>query len=337
MVLLFINYCVAQSVGNAKVHIEMKTKRSDTFKLFSTMYDENEVKVLTKINNEVFETTITVTKPDVYMFRNYKKGESTNYNGTIYLEPGYDLQVFIDEKNSENPFIVTGIGSIENQILIKRDKINLNMESFTKSLLESNTSVDKVHQLFNSKYDDLLKSAEYESCSATFKSTFQKLLGWDFNLFGEDYAAQLKLKEDKKNNIKVSFEYINSKKEKINLASFRGKYVYIDLWTTHCAPCILEFPFLEKLKEKYKGKKIEFVSISLDKKINEWENYVIKHKVEGISLYCSNEKDEFMTKIQLFGVPRMLLIDPQGNIIDFKAKLPSDTKLIEDIDKLLLK
>lgn len=25
MVLLFINYCVAQSVGNAKVHIEMKT------------------------------------------------------------------------------------------------------------------------------------------------------------------------------------------------------------------------------------------------------------------------------------------------------------------------
>ena len=336
---LLATYCSAQSDNVAKVHIESKTKRGDIFLLFSTMHDENETKTLTKINEEVFETEIKVSTPDIYMFRNGKKGGGvTEYDNTIYLEPGYDLKVFIDENNSKTPYIITGKGEVENQMLIKKVALFMSLnESEIKNLLDLNKTEEEARLFFISKYDVILKSAEYATCSATFISIFQKNVDWDIEGFIVDYAAQLKLKIDQKNNLKVAFEYTNLKKEKIALASFRGKYVYIDLWTTHCAPCLLQFPFLEKLKERYKGKNIEFVSISLDKKVTEWENYVVKHKIEGYSLYCPNEEDAFMSKINLAGVPRMLLIDPQGNIIDYKAKLPSDPELITDIDKLLVK
>lgn len=338
IVLLLANFSMAQSDGIAKVHIEMKTKRSDNFKLFSTMYDENEAKNLTKINEEVFETNIKVTKPDVYLFQNAKKGEANYYENTIYLEPGFDLKVFVDENNIENPYIITGKGAVENQMLIKKNLVwEVIKQSELKNLLDLNKTEEDAKTVFISKYDVLLKSAEFKSCSANFKIVLQKDIKWFIDDFVNEYAAQLKLKKDQKNKIKVAFEYANLNKQKISLASFKGKYVYIDLWATTCGPCILQFPYLEKLKEKYKGKNIEFVSISLDRDIKRWGNYVTKHKLGGVHLYCSNEKDDFMTSINLNGIPRMLIIDPEGNIIDFSAKLPSDPELINDINKLFVK
>lgn len=357
-----------QSVVNAKVSFVMKTNRGDKFLFFSTMHGENKVKPLTKISEEVYETTeLTVAIPDVFMFKNGKKGNPDVYENTIYLEPGYDLKVIIDEKNIENPYIITGKGAKENQLLINENKVrsSVQSDSYLKSFLDLNTDEGKVRSLLLSKYDDILKSPEFNSSSPDFKTALQNQIEFTVDRLSNSYAAQLKLKQDQNNNVQLAleysndsadkyvdqlkvkedqknktqlaFEYINDRNEKIKLSDFKGKYVYIDLWATTCGPCIVQFPYFEKLKEKYKGKNIEFVSISIDKDKNKWTKFLAKHKLSGIQLLCYNTKDEFMTRINIDGIPRMLIIDPQGNLIDFNAKLPSSPELINDIDKLLLK
>ena len=40
---------------------------------------------------------------------------------------------------------------------------------------------------------------------------------------------------------------------KVEFSKFRGKYVYIDMWASWCAPCIREIPYLKKLEEELKN------------------------------------------------------------------------------------
>lgn len=140
-------------------------------------------------------------------------------------------------------------------------------------------------------------------------------------------------------NPSPKFDYENQKGEKTSLESLKGKYVYIDLWATWCGPCIQEIPFLKKVEEQYKGKSIEFVSISIDSKKDQekWSKFVKEKQLGGIQLLAENEwKSKFITDYAVQGVPTFILIDPNGNIISARAPRPSDTKLIDLFNSLQL-
>jgi thiol-disulfide isomerase/thioredoxin len=51
---------------------------------------------------------------------------------------------------------------------------------------------------------------------------------------------------------------------KVNLASFRGKPLVINLWATWCGPCRLEMPQLEALSAKFKDRGLAIVGLSVD-------------------------------------------------------------------------
>ena len=48
--------------------------------------------------------------------------------------------------------------------------------------------------------------------------------------------------------------YQSGKVETKTLASLKGKMIILDFWATWCASCILKFPELESLQEKYKDR-----------------------------------------------------------------------------------
>jgi thiol-disulfide isomerase/thioredoxin len=55
-------------------------------------------------------------------------------------------------------------------------------------------------------------------------------------------------------------------RRKTSLESLKGKYVYIDVWATWCG-LVFKSTIPAKVEEQYQGKNIEFVSISVDNKI----------------------------------------------------------------------
>lgn len=112
------------------------------------------------------------------------------------------------------------------------------------------------------------------------------------------------------------------------LADFKGRYVYIDMWATWCAPCLGELPKLKELEEAFTGTNIMFVSISIDKDKAKWSKMVNDEKMGGVQLYAGPNHD-FVSKYQVRGIPRFILIDPKGRIVNANMTRPSDKKTIE--------
>lgn len=119
----------------------------------------------------------------------------------------------------------------------------------------------------------------------------------------------------------------------------KGKYLYIDIWATWCGFCKKEIPLLKNFEVKYHGKNIEFVSISVDKKenYNKWKKTVEDNEMGGVQLFAGDtEKNLKFTQDYLIkGLPRFILLDPEGNIVTANAPRPSDGEKLHEIFKEL--
>lgn len=146
------------------------------------------------------------------------------------------------------------------------------------------------------------------------------------------------LKSITQGNPSPIFDYENHKGGTTSLAELKGKYVYIDVWATWCGPCIREIPALKETEKNYQGKNIHFVSISIDepKDYEKWRNMVTEKSLVGFQLMADNNwNSKFVQDYGILGIPRFILIDPQGNIVSADAPRPSDSKLKETLDGLL--
>ena len=126
----------------------------------------------------------------------------------------------------------------------------------------------------------------------------------------------------------------NPEGKEIKLSDLKGNYVYIDVWATWCGPCCRELPAFHKLKEEFKDKPICFVSISIDADEAAWRAKIEKDSLDGIQLRV-NEEDTFKKDYKISWIPRFLLIDREGKVLDANMTRPSDTKTIEKLTALL--
>jgi len=169
------------------------------------------------------------------------------------------------------------------------------------------------------------------------------------------YQTYMRASTDEKNNAEISKIYHNIKKVSeykfspkfidyenfeggtTSLDDFKGKYVYIDIWATWCGPCLGQIPYLKKVEKKYHNKNIEFLSISIDQEKNydKWRSMVKDRELGGVQLLADNNfNSQFIKDYAITGIPRFILLDPQGKIIDANAPRPSNEKLIQLFNKL---
>ncbi len=50
----------------------------------------------------------------------------------------------------------------------------------------------------------------------------------------------------------------------LDLTRFKGKVIYLDFWASWCAPCKLEFPFMDKLAASYPPGKFMVIAVDVD-------------------------------------------------------------------------
>lgn len=122
------------------------------------------------------------------------------------------------------------------------------------------------------------------------------------------------------------------------LADFKGKFVYIDLWATWCGPCKALMPALLELEEQFEGTDMVFVSISVDrnKDIELWKKTVAELGLGGIQLHLGENWDwvkNFMPNS--LTVPRFILLDREGKIINSSMSRPDDTATAAKFNELL--
>lgn len=136
------------------------------------------------------------------------------------------------------------------------------------------------------------------------------------------------------------FNFENHKGDKTSLKDFKGKLVYIEIWATWCGPCIKEQPALIQLIKDYNGKNIEFVSVSIDVKndYEKWRKMVVNKNVGGTQLIADKSlESDFMKAFSVGLIPRSILLDENGKIINAHAPRPSAAETKEYIDSFLNK
>ncbi len=129
-----------------------------------------------------------------------------------------------------------------------------------------------------------------------------------------------------------SYEDING--ETVSLEDFRGKYVYLDVWATWCGPCVREIPHLKSLEEEYRGRNIAFVGVSIDDLADKekWMNFVVEKELVGTQVFADSDwSSEWVKSYAIYSIPRFILLDTEGNIIDAMAPRPSNKEGLDEI------
>jgi thiol-disulfide isomerase/thioredoxin len=265
--------------------------------------------------------------------------------GTIYLKNGNKSSFTLDAKAFDQTLKFEGDGADKNNLLISF-YILTHKYTTTKDLFGATPE----------KFEILTDSLdlEFETLKLRYSTVEPGFFESNINLenLKKLYAnyfkkTQLEKRENSKLNGKTSAKFLNYKNYNggtSSLEDFKGKYVYIDVWATWCAPCKEEIPALKKLEKEYHGKNIAFVSISIDdantsktieKAYEKWKAMVSEMNMTGIQLFSDKGwNSEFIKAYNIESIPRFILIDPNGVVINADAPKPSSPWLAEVMDKL---
>ncbi len=118
------------------------------------------------------------------------------------------------------------------------------------------------------------------------------------------------------------------------IKSYEGKYIYLDFWASWCTPCRALMPKSKEYAEKYKND-VVFLYISTDTDFTAWDKAV---NIEGISRQKSfliSDKSDFAKTMKIKTIPRYMIFDRQGKLIDGDAIRPDDSNFEQKFDKLI--
>ena len=277
-------------------------------------------------------------EPGIYKLFDGKQSISISLNNKS------NLKLKMDANNVDETIVFSGIGSDVNNY-VAQSTIAAKKIDFKKILASDEITLNKkLDELKQSDIEILDKYIVNPEANAAMKKSIETKYTKMAELFKKaaisNKERELKNAELNKMNGVVSpgFNYQNFKGSKTKLESFKGKYVYIDIWATWCGPCMREIPFLQTLEEKYHDKNIAFVSISIDKQTDfkKWESVVKEKNLGGVQLFADNDwNSDFAKSFNVTSIPRFILIDPNGKVVKAVAERPSNPELIKVLDDLL--
>ncbi|KXX70206.1 TlpA disulfide reductase family protein [Flammeovirga sp. SJP92] len=122
------------------------------------------------------------------------------------------------------------------------------------------------------------------------------------------------------------YKFKDLKGKEVNLADFKGKYVYIDVWASWCGPCLGEIPSLKALEENHKDGDVVFVSLSVDQDTKAWKKMVEKKELHGNQFHYSGNQG-FIEKFNISAIPRFILLDKEGEVKVANAPRPSSDEI----------
>jgi thiol-disulfide isomerase/thioredoxin len=285
-----------------------------------------------KVNDDgSFQDTLKV----VDGFHGFNDGTIQSF---LYLKNGYDMNLSFDTQDFPNSVKFEGEGGKTNNYIAKKLQFvkNEQIDNYRTVFELDKPEFDNRIVFIRDNLDALLENAE-DLDPEVFKMETEanaKLIDFFVSSYEKENANYSKFK---KGTPSPKFNYPDTEGNYVSLDDLKGKYVYVDVWATWCAPCKKEIPFLKKLDDEYKDKDIVFVSLSIDKleHKHKWLKMVKDEKLQGVQIMADKDwNSDFVAAYNIRGIPRFILIDKEGNIVDSDAPRPSNPRLKELLNTL---
>src|SRR6185369_14055447 len=103
---------------------------------------------------------------------------------------------------------------------------------------------------------------------------------------------------------------------KFSTYSLKGKFVFIDFWSTWCEACMQYDKEKEKAKKIFAPEKFEIVSIALDAEKEAWKNYLQQKKYDWPQLIDEKMWNGPTRKAyKIDSIPFNFLVAPDGRVL----------------------
>jgi peroxiredoxin len=328
-----LNTTIAQQTATPT---ENKTQAvaSNSFTILGTAvgYADGTVVDLLNGNNRAAEATTTIVggkftltgkqaKPDFKLLV-FDKSPSyvplflDNSEVTISASKDHPEQTIVTGSPSHNDFIAYSMATKPYESLFqpegekKPEAIQQCVQTLLNFLSEKNKSyiaplaIFRIHQITG---DNRLMEQLYSNLAAEVKKT----------PIGE-YVGSLvdEARKDPMGKVIADFEQEDVNGNKVNIKSFRGKYVLIDFWASWCGPCRGENPNVVAAFNRFKDKNFTVLGISLDKSKGPWLEAIKKDGLTWTQLSdLKGWGNEVSQQFGIQSIPQNYLIDPNGVVI----------------------
>ncbi len=106
--------------------------------------------------------------------------------------------------------------------------------------------------------------------------------------------------------------FVDGKNRKLDLDSFRGKVVVLNIWATWCIPCLKEMPALDRLQAMLGSADFEVVALSIDMaQIDIIEDFYEKLELRSLAVYHDSTGGAVF-KLNVPGIPATFLINSEA-------------------------
>lgn len=110
-----------------------------------------------------------------------------------------------------------------------------------------------------------------------------------------------------------AFKMVDLNGTAFNLADFKGKKVFVNLWASWCPPCRAEIPSIERLYGKVDKSKAVFIMLSLDNNFEAAVKFAAKNKMVTPVYYPA---ENLPSLFNVEGIPATFIFDEKGNLIN---------------------
>lgn len=96
----------------------------------------------------------------------------------------------------------------------------------------------------------------------------------------------------------------------LDLASLKGKVVYIDFWASWCGPCRQSFPWMQAMHDRFGKDGLEIIAINVDQEKPRADDFLAEFNPAFRVLF--DGKGELASRFKVQTMPSSYMLDRQG-------------------------
>ena len=123
------------------------------------------------------------------------------------------------------------------------------------------------------------------------------------------------------------------------LSDFRGKHVLIDIWGSWCGPCVADVPMMKEAYERFRDRGFEIVGLDFEmgKTADKVRPFLEEKGVRWVNGTPESVKELVHDRLRVTAFPTLILLDPQGIVIQTQPGQLRGKRLIVTLEQLFEK